>query len=838
MIGIVVVSHSKKLAEATLELARQMTPAEIPIAIAGGIDDPANPIGTDPMAIVAAIDEVYSDDGVVVLMDLGSALLSADMALEFLPPEQHAHIHLCEAPLVEGTLAAAVQAGIGSPIEQVLVEARRALEAKQIHLASETARPDDLVHASPAITDSTQELRVHVPNRLGLHARPAARIVSLAGQYDATLIIDKGPQRVDARSINQVATLGARQGDEIVFYADGPAASELITALRVLVDDNFGDHDERVEKPVAKPQTTSPPDGHEGIATGIPAAPGIAIAPAYRLDAQAIIPERYDVNDTAAELQRLRTAIDEAVQELDQVAAQTRQKLGTAEADIFEVHSLILQDPELVDTVQKQIRQTAHNAEYVWWETIEQTANRYATLDDDYLRVRAADVIDVGRRVLRKLSPHTTPVISITTPGILVAQDLSPSDTAQLDPEKVVGILAAKGGATSHSAILARALGIPAVVGLESTYQQIEPGATIAMDGRTGWVWLEPSAEQLKQLHEKQQSWLETQRRFRAQCHEPAVTLDGHRIDIAANVGRVEDVLLATEVGAEGVGLFRTELLFMDRPAAPSEQEQYEAYVQAAQPIGDSPLIVRTLDVGGDKPLAYIDIGDEGNPFLGYRGVRYWLDTPAVARPQLRAICRASAEHHLKIMFPMISTLAELLRAKMLVRSVQDELQAENVRYDPNVEIGIMIEVPSAVLIADQLAQHVDFFSIGTNDLTQYVLAADRGNLNVSELANPLQPAVLRAINQIIATAHRAGIRVSVCGEMASRPLAVPVLVGLGADELSMSSPAIPEVKALIRSLTYRETQRLATEVLDLDSAAVVEAHLEESARTRTKSAT
>jgi phosphoenolpyruvate-protein phosphotransferase len=627
-----------------------------------------------------------------------------------------------------------------------------------------------------------------------------------------------------------VATLGARQGDEIVFYADGPAAAELVMALRALVDDNFGDHDGGGKPSAAQPPTVTPPDAQEGIMTGIPAAPGIAIARAYRLDAQTIIPERYAVDDPAAEWQRLRTALDVAVQELDRIAAQTRRKLGTAEADIFEVHRLILQDPELVDAVQKQIRQTAHNAAYVWWKTIEQTASRYAALDDDYLRSRAADVLDVGRRVLDKLSPHTTPVISITAPSILVAQDLSASDTAQLDPEKVVGILVAEGGATSHSAILARTLGIPAIVGLGSAIQHVESGATIAMDGGTGWIWLEPSAQQLKALRDKQQSWLAARRRYQAHCHEAAVTLDGRRVHVAANVGRAGDVPLAVEVGAEGVGLLRTELIFMNRAAAPGEQEQVEAYVQAAQALGDNPLIIRTLDVGGDKPVAYIDLGDEPNPFLGYRGIRYWLDTPALARAQLRAICRASADHNVKVMFPMISTLAELQRARALVRSAQDELQAEHVRYDPHMEIGIMIEVPSALLIADQLAQRVDFFSIGTNDLTQYILAADRGNPHVSDLANPFQPAVLRAINQIIASAHHAGIRAGICGEMAGQPLAVPLLVGLDVDELSMNSSAIPEAKALIRSLSYDKAKQVAAAVLDLESAAAVETYLEETA--------
>jgi phosphocarrier protein FPr len=395
----------------------------------------------------------------------------------------------------------------------------------------------------------------------------------------------------------------------------------------------------------------------------------------------------------------------------------------------------------------------------------------------------------------------------------------------------VLAICTEVGGATAHSAILARALGIPAVVGLGPALWQLVDGQLVGVDGEQGRVWPQPEPDRLAALQRKRQVWLETQAEVKVAGQGEAITRDGRRIEIAANVGGPHDVPVAREYGAEGVGLFRTEFLFMDRDRAPTEEEQLEAYRQAAVGMDGQPLIIRTLDIGGDKPLAYVEMGEEANPFLGWRGIRFCLDWPEVFRPQLRAILRASVAENgrplnLKIMFPMVSALSELRAAKEVLADVEQELRESGIPFDEGMEVGIMIEVPSAVTIADQLAQEVDFFSIGTNDLTQYVMAADRGNARVAGLANALQPAVLRAVRQTVEAGHEAGIWVGMCGELAGNALATPVLIGLGLDELSMSAPSIPAVKEQVRQLTIPQAQQMAAEVLASDSAAAVQAYL------------
>jgi phosphocarrier protein FPr len=404
-----------------------------------------------------------------------------------------------------------------------------------------------------------------------------------------------------------------------------------------------------------------------------------------------------------------------------------------------------------------------------------------------------------------------------------------------MDPRRILAICTEVGGATAHSAILARALGIPAVVGLGPAIWQLGEGQLVAVDGEQGRVWPEPGPEQLEALRRKRQEWLEGQERLKAAGLGEAATQDGRRIEIAANIGGPNDVPVAREYGAEGVGLFRTEFLFFNRDLAPTEEEQLDAYRQAAAGMEGRPLIIRTLDIGGDKPLPYVEMGEEANPFLGWRGIRFCLDRPEIFRPQLRAILRASVDAdgkqtNVKIMFPMIGTLAELLAAKQVLVEIQQELRAAGLPFDEQMEVGMMIEVPSAVAIADQLAREVDFFSIGTNDLAQYVMAADRGNARVAGLANALQPAVLRMVRQTVDAGHAAGIWVGMCGELAGNALATPVLVGLGLDELSMSAPSIPAVKEQVRRLTLLQAQEMAAEVLSLNSAEVVAEYLQSNA--------
>jgi len=827
MVGIVIVSHHAKLAEGIRDLAEQMVSEPMPIAIAGGIDDADNPFGTDAMKIAAAIESVYSPDGVVVLMDLGSALLSAETAVEFLSPEQRATVVLCAAPLVEGALAAVVQASIGGNLRQVRGEAEGALAAKIDQLAHVDG-PALAAAVTTSPSEDALQLQLVVQNRLGLHARPAASIVKTASQYQAEIWLHKGDRSANARSINQVVTLGVRQHDQIIFAAIGPDATEALQALKTLADQNFGDADEPAPTPTsARVELMPSASGSHAHSGGVGASPGIAIGPAlhYRPTLPEIVSR--NVIDVAAEWARLHTAIVAAQQELRALQVDATGRTGASEAAIFEAHQLFLQDPSLLEAARAHIFAAQLNAEAAWQHAFEAIAQDYRALPDEYLRARAADAVDVGQRVLRQLLGVALPSLDLDRPAIIIARDLTPSDTARLDAAKVLGICTELGGATAHSAILARALGIPAVVALNGALRDVPEGQIIALDGATGQVWLHPDEERLAELAARRAAWQRELHTAKASAQQPAATPDGRVIEVAANIGGPHDTQFALECGAEGVGLFRTEFLFLDRANAPTEEEQFVAYGQVAQAIGRRPLIIRTLDVGGDKPLPYLDLGHEDNPFLGWRAIRFCLDHPDLFKSQLRAILRASAGHNLKLMFPMIGTLGELRTAKGMLAEVQAELREANIAFDEDMQVGIMIEVPSAVVIADQLAAEVDFFSIGSNDLTQYVMAADRGNRRVAHLADALHPAVLRMIAQTIQAAHTAGIWVGMCGELAGNALATPVLIGMGMDELSMSAPSIPRVKAAIRQVNLERAQQIARTVVTLESAEAVQTYLE-----------
>jgi phosphoenolpyruvate-protein phosphotransferase/dihydroxyacetone kinase phosphotransfer subunit len=829
MVSIVIVSHSAKLAEGARDLAEQMVKGQVPLAVAGGTNDPENPIGTDPVKVHAAIESVYSPDGVLVLMDLGSALLSADMALEFLSSEQRDNVYLCSAPLVEGTMAAAVQASVGGNIHQVLKEARGALAAKISQL-----EPTESQDATPLIPTlplgDSQTLLLTVQNKMGLHARPAANFVKTTSPYRAEVWVSKGSKRASAKSINQVATLGVRRGDQILVTAVGPDASEALAALQILADHNFGWPDEADEMQGARPMPpvqpiAEPPDE----LVGIPASPGVAIGPVFQYKPRLPEIEVQKVADAAAEWARLEAVIAATLQDIKALHAEAARQVGANEAAIFEVHSLFLQDPALLEAAKARIFEAQLNAEAAWQEAVETIANDYRTLDDEYLRGRVADVLDVGQRVLMQLMQVELPSLDLGQPSILVAPELTPSDIVRLDPADVLGICTEMGGETSHSAILARALGIPAISGLNRVIRYLPDGQVVAIDGSTGRLCLHPDAAKLTALEAQRSKWQQEQQQAKVTGQKPAVTQDGQTVEVVANIGGPNDAEIALEFGAEGVGLFRTELLFMDRKRAPTEDEQLATYRRVTKTMETRPLIIRTLDVGGDKPLPYLDPGAETNPFLGWRGIRFCLDHPEIFKPQLRAILRASPGHNIKLMFPMISTLPELRAAKEILAEAQEELRAANVGFDEDVEVGVMIEVPAAVAVADQLATEADFFSIGSNDLAQYVMAADRGNGQVSALANALQPAVLRLIQETVQAAHAAGIRAGICGELAGNALAAPLLVGLGLDELSMSAPNIPAVKAVIRHLTLEQAQRVAREALALESAEAVQDYLEQS---------
>nr|WP_242033221.1 phosphoenolpyruvate--protein phosphotransferase [Coleofasciculus sp. FACHB-129] len=828
MVGIVIVSHSRKLAEGVQALVQQMVQGAVSLALAAGIDDPENPFGTDAMQVYQAIESVYSEDGVLILMDLGSAVLSAEMALEFLPEERRHQVRLCEAPLVEGAIAAAVTAASGANIEQVIREARGALAAKASQLSG--INPSESVGAlvSAPISAQSQVIHLTVRNQMGLHARPAAKFVATASQFQSEITlqnITSSSGSVNAKSINQVVTLVIRQGNEIAIAASGADAQAALAALQQLVEANFGESVAEVrggETPL--PEQPQFPISNSQF-SGIPASAGIAIGNIASYQ-PTVLNVKQQADNPEAEWQQLQTAIEQTRHQIQTLRHQISASAGEAQAAIFDAHLLCLEDPFVIDRTRQLIFDRNFSAAAAWKTVIDETVAAYEALPDSYLQARAADVFDVGQRVMRSLTGTAPASINLPEPGILVATDLTPSETAQLDPGKVLGICTVAGGATSHSGILARSLGIPAVVGVGAELLRLQNGTLIALDGETGEVWVQPDDTQLQELQAKRNRQQAQQQALQSAAQQPAITHDGHQIKVMANILTIQEAKIAVSTGAEGVGLLRSEFLYFDRVSVPTEEEQREAYEAIASILSPHPLIIRTLDIGGDKPLPYLNLPPEANPFLGWRGIRYLLDSPDLLKTQLRAILRASHKHPIKVMFPMVASVREIRAAKEILAAAKTELRSLGMSFDEAMEVGIMVEVPAAVTMADKLAAEVDFFSIGTNDLSQYVMASDRTNPKVATLADAFEPAVLRMIQQTVTAAHHAGIWVGVCGELASSELATPILVGLGVDEFSMNSPAISTVKAAISKLRMDEAEAIASAVLQLDSAKEVREYI------------
>lgn len=556
---------------------------------------------------------------------------------------------------------------------------------------------------------------------------------------------------------------------------------------------------------------------------GNPASPGLAIGPAFHFWIPELRIERHTCLDPENEWARFEQALTTARGDLEILVERTTVECGCEQAAIFDAQIMMLDDPELLDAVRDAVLGGHASAEAALHEAADVFAAALASLDDPYLAARAADVRDVRDRVLRILLGVAVP-ISLCTPSIILAQDLAPSDTANLDKMLVLGFCTAGGGPTSHTAILARSLGLPAVVGADPRIMEIPEGAEVILDGDGGLLLAEADPA-------TRAAYLDRRARAEARraaalvsAQAPAVTADGRQVEVVANIGNVAGAQAALNAGAEGVGLLRTEFLYLERATLPSEEEQYAAYRAILETFGRRPVVLRTLDIGGDKELPYLELAREENPFLGVRAIRLCLAQPDLLRPQIRAALRASVAGNLKLMFPMVATVEEVRAARGLVDQWRDELVQEGHPVAIGVEIGIMVEIPSAALMADVLAREVDFFSIGTNDLTQYTLAADRTNAQVAALASAFHPAVLRLIKMVVDAAHARGKWVGLCGELAGEPLAIPILLGLGIDEFSMNPPAIPQAKALIRKLTTAEARRVAAGALRLESAPAVQA--------------
>jgi phosphoenolpyruvate-protein phosphotransferase/dihydroxyacetone kinase phosphotransfer subunit len=827
MVGLVIVTHSATLAAGVAELARGMG-GDVPVELAGGIDAPDPALGTDAVRVAEAIERADQGDGVLVLMDLGSAVLSAEMALDLLPAERRARVLLCEAPLVEGAVAAAVTAKLGASLENVAAEARSSLQPKVAHLG--TGADEAPVAGTAGDGDGTLELTVRNP--LGLHARPAARFVQTAGSFDAEVTVmnvttGRGP--ASGRSLNALATLGVRQGHEILVAARGPQAEAALAALAALADRDFDEQEPAVSTPTPSALPRRPTPSVEGELTGLPGAPGTALGAARHFRATAPEIPTEPASDPEAEWQALERAIERVRAEIKATRDSVADRAGEYSAAIFDAHLLFLEDEALLEPARRAVFEERQNAAQAWDAAAESVAGGYRSLDDEYLRARAEDLSAVARQVVAQLVGGEQRLAGVIEPGIVVAADLTPADTVALDPELVRGIATVSGSATSHSAILARSLGIPAVVGLGARLLDVPEGAPLVLDGDAGAVYVDPAEELIRGYERRRDEREASARRALASAGQPAETRDGRRIEVVANAGSPRDVEAAVANGAEGVGLLRTEFLFLERDSLPSEEEQVAAYEDLLEPLQGRPLILRTLDVGADKPLPYLPRRPEANPFLGVRGIRLGLDQPELLETQLRAALRVAAAHPLKVMFPMVATLAEYREAVSVLARARATLE-ERSRPAGEIEVGIMVEVPSAALAAEVFAPEVDFFSIGTNDLTQYTMAAERGNERVAALADALHPSVLRLIQTVTEAAHGHGKWVGVCGELASEPLAVPVLVGLGVTELSVNPPAIPATKEAVRQVDAGEAAVLAREALRLASAEDVRALLADEA--------
>ncbi|GEM46929.1 phosphoenolpyruvate--protein phosphotransferase [Deinococcus cellulosilyticus] len=714
--------------------------------------------------------------------------------------------------------------GIASQSDEHLEILRRLTrvlgEAEKIRALHTTTSPEDIIEfltgnrpepEAKGLPDFPEGFEVVLPNPTGMHARPARNLVELVSTFDAQVRIRAGNRTAEASSMMDLLGLGASRGTLLHVSAQGKDAKNVLTRLKKAILEGLGDD---LTEPVTE---TSHPALHFQASSGLQlqglaASVGLAIGEIHQHRVLHLQVEDTPA-DMADETEKLQKALDQAQSELLDLAEGVRHRLGSGKAEIFQAQASLLEDPALIQQVVSTMLQ-GHSAAWAFQQVLNERIGQLKKLDDPVLAARAVDFSDVKDRVLgHLLGQINQSTLKLDRPVVLIAEDLTPSDTAMLDPDLILGFCTAVGGPTSHSAILARSLGIPAVVGAGRDVLSIPAGSKSILDGFSGTLYVEPSAEDIREAQTTLRNWQEELEVARAARHQPATTTDGVSIEVAANVNRASDVPAALENGAEGVGLMRTEFLFLESDHAPSEEEQYQAYRQMVEALQGKPLIVRTLDIGGDKEVGYLGLEREDNSFLGMRGIRLCFQRPDLFLPQLRAIYRAARHGPLKIMFPMVSTLEDFQKARDLAEGVRVEVGA------PKVELGIMIEVPSAVMLAEELAREVDFFSIGTNDLTQYTLAMDRLHPELAHQADGLHPAVLRMIDHTVQAARKHGRWVGVCGGIAGDVEGALILTGLGVSELSVATPAVPTIKATLREKSHQDLVQLAQKALRCQTA-------------------
>ncbi|HAR5654374.1 TPA: phosphoenolpyruvate--protein phosphotransferase [Staphylococcus pseudintermedius] len=552
------------------------------------------------------------------------------------------------------------------------------------------------------------------------------------------------------------------------------------------------------------------------IIKGIAASDGVAIAKAYLLVEPDLSFSNEKTDQPEAEVQKFNEALNNSKIELTKIRNHAEEQLGADKAAIFDAHLLVLDDPELIQPIEEKIKNESASAPQALTEVTQNFITIFESMDNEYMKERAADIRDVAKRVLAHILGVELPNPSIIDESvIIVAHDLTPSDTAQLNKQYVQGFVTNIGGRTSHSAIMSRSLEIPAVVGTKSISESVQQGDMVIVDGLTGDVIVNPSDDEIKAYQHKRESFFADREALKQLRDEPSKTLDGHEVELAANIGTPNDLEGVHNNGAEGIGLYRTEFLYMGRDNMPTEDEQFEAYKKVLESMEGKRVVVRTLDIGGDKELPYLNLPEEMNPFLGYRAIRLCLDQPEIFRPQLRALLRASAYGKLNIMFPMVATIQEFRDAKALLLEEKENLKQEGVEVSDDIELGIMVEIPATAALADVFAKEVDFFSIGTNDLIQYTMAVDRMSERVSYLYQPYNPSILRLIKQVIDASHQEGKWTGMCGEMAGDETAIPLLIGLGLDEFSMSATSILKARRQIKDLSRTEMVQLADRALN-----------------------
>lgn len=821
MVGIVLVSHSKELSEAVKALADQQIQGRATIVAVGGSDNPFQPFGTDPVAIAGAIGEVDEGDGVLVLMDLGSAVISGRVALDLLEPERSKDVRLSIGPFVEGAMAAAVQASIGMDLATVAHEAEVAMQAKRaVLLEEENALP---LAANESAVGGYASVEVTVLDPAGLHFGPAARFVQTVAQHKAAVMVSNlttGAGPADATRFNQLLGLGVQQGHRIQITASGRDAGSVVRILTEQVAEHEVDI-AQLASVLMEPAYA--PVSARGITVlrGVPASSGLTVGLAHRLQPpvdhlRSSVAAVAQPVDWTVEWRRLEQALALAQLELYELAEQVQATLGREQADIFSAHALLVADEDLQVELRNQIEGDGLNAEAAIQHTFLKASQRYRQQEGERFQQRAVDIEDAGRRLLRILSGEREQAVELPPGSIVVADDLSPSQTAMFDRSHLAGICTAGGGPQAHTAILARSMGIPAVVGIgRELLEVVTTGMRLAIDGAHGQVVVEPDEEALRAFDAAQAALSEDRMVAWRAAQRPACTRDGLRVEVVANLGYATDVDLALAAGAEGVGLLRTEFLFQERNTPPDEEEQYTIYRHVARQLQGRPLVIRTLDIGGDKPAPYLALPHEANPFLGWRAIRISLTLGDFFLKQLRALLRAALHGNVHILLPMVSTVGEVQHVQLLLNLAASDLAEAGLPHRRDVPLGIMVEVPAAVQLIDQMAPLVDFFSIGTNDLTQYTFAADRTNERVAGLADALHPAILRQVDHVIRVAHAHGKWCGLCGELAGDMDAIPILLGLGLDEFSMAPARVPGAKQLINHLAMPVVRRLAQRALN-----------------------